>query len=138
MSEAITSVRFAGASMRFESVVVGSFFDDPEGTKTYFGGHFATIFMYRQDVRSVHVWTNKERTQTSLVVSDCAGNAFDVVVSDHDDIYEVNRAICEWRMAASERWEAETRARPANRQARPKPKPKAAIVRPSSDDDDDG
>lgn len=76
-------ITFAGASMRFES----------DGD---------TVFMYRQDVRSVRV---VRYARPKLAIVDSAGGEFEPdLTGSADDAYA---EVCDWRWRASAEWEKE-------------------------------
>ena len=111
MSNKIASVTFAGASMFFSGFTAQSVFGSSEGVTSYFSGRrWATVFLYRQDIRAVHVNLSKDEDESkaALYVYDSNGTQFDVHLVDGEDADTVQAAICEWRMAASERWESES------------------------------
>lgn len=128
----ITSVKFAGASMecvaRMEPLSVD---EDGDARFGFCRSVFscADVYMYRHDIRAVSF------NDKSVWVYDTQGNRFTLEVGD-ENTRDVAIAIGNWRMAASERWEAESRPRPVSRRAKPKPKPKPSAKKDVDDDDD--
>lgn len=124
----ITSVKFAGASMecvaRMEPLSVD---EDGDARFGFCRSVFtcADVYMYRHDIRAVSF------NDQSVWVYDTQGNRFTLEVGD-ENTRDVAIAIGNWRMAASERWEAESRARPVIRRSKVKAK-----TPPKKEADDD-